>query len=116
MDEQPKPAVQVTQHKLKNLQTKIVEAPVPSLYVNHAQFSMSEWDIRIDLSEQHVIDQDPNNAETAIMSIVPKLRLIMTPTYAQLFSRILHEVLEKRLEATKQAQSEKAKAAENIES
>ena len=111
MDEQSKPVVQVTQKKLKNLKTKIIETPAPSLYVNHAQFSMSEWDIRMDLSEQYGIDQDPDNAETAIMSVVPKLRVIMTPTYARLFAKTLQEVIEKRVEAEKQAQSERANAA-----
>ena len=111
MDEKvdPQKAVQANPKKLK---TQSIETSVPSLYTNHAQFSMSEWDMRIDLGEQHMVEIDPSDAESAIMSVVPKLRLIMTPSYARLFAKTLTDVLEKRAEAEKQLQAAKSKSSE----
>jgi len=83
-------------------QVKIVEkqTEVPSLYVNNAQFTNTEWDIRIDVGELHSVD-----AETKTMFVVHRLRLIMNPGFAQRFVDVLAGTLARRKQAESQAQT-----------
>ena len=98
MAEETEKVVQEEQQKLKVVEK---EASVPSLYANSAQFSRTEWDIRIDLGEQHSID-----SETKTMFITPKIRLVMTPDFAERFLLIFAGVIEKWKQAEKQAEAE----------
>ena len=62
---------------------------VPTLYVNNAQFSTTEWDIRIDLSELHSID-----VEAKKMFVVPRVRLVMSPLFANRFFQVMQNNLQ----------------------
>lgn len=78
-------------------------ASVPSIYVNSAQFSRTEWDVRIDFGEQDSVEP-----ETSTMFVIPKLRLLMTPDFAERFLEIFARVIEKwkQQQAEKQAKAE----------
>ena len=84
---------------------------VPTLYVNNAQFSTTEWDIRIDLSELHSID-----VEAKKMFIVPRLRLVMSPFFATRFFQVMEsnlkqfqKILEEKVKQSQEANPHKEK-------
>ena len=94
-----------TQDEKGRIKVEEKETALPSLYINNAQFSMTEWDVRIDLGELHSVD-----AEKRTMFIAPRLRVIMTPEFAQRFLEALHGVLEKRRQVEKEAETEQPQA------
>lgn len=100
MAEETEKVVQEEQQKIK-VKVEEKETSLPSLYVNSAQFSRSEWDIRIDFGEQHSVDP-----ETKTMFVIPKIRLLMTPGYAERFLQVFASVVEKWKQAEKQAEAE----------
>ena len=87
MAEEIEKAAQQDQQQIK-IEEK--ETSIPSLYVNSAQFSRTEWDVRIDLGELYSVD-----AETKTMSVVPKVRLLMTPDFAERFLGIFDRVIQR---------------------
>ena len=89
------------QEEHKQIKIEVKETSVPSVYVNTAQFSRTEWDVRIDLGEQHSVDP-----ETSTMLVIPKLRLLMTPDFAERFL----EIFARTIERWKQQAEEQAKA------
>jgi hypothetical protein len=77
------------------------QTDVPSLYVDNAQFSRTEWDVRLDLGELHSVV-----SETKTMFVIPKVRLLMTPAFAERFVEVFSRIMEKWKEAQKQAEIE----------
>lgn len=102
MTEEMEKAVQEEQQQIK-IEKKQTEAP--SLYVDNAQFSRTEWDIRLDLGELHSI-----NSETKTMFVIPKVRLLMTPAFAERFLEVFARIMEKWKEAAKRAETEEMQA------
>ena len=75
----------------------------PTFYVNNATFGLTQWDIKVDLSElQGIVKEE--NSEFPVMLINRKVRLVMTPSYAKVFATTLlaqvarHEEMGKKIE------------------
>lgn len=97
----------VSENAQEEIQVKFEEkkTDVPTIYVNNAQFSTTEWDIRIDLSELHSLD-----VEARKMFIVPRVRLVMSPQFAVRF----FQVMENNLRQYQKSLEERVKQAQEV--
>lgn len=84
-----------------------IKADVPTIYVNNAVFSQTQWDMRIDLSELYTLD-----VENKKMSIVPRARLIMDFRFAARFVDAMSQNLQRLHEIMEQQQREANKASQ----
>ena len=82
------------------LTLRTVEEISPSYYVNNATFGMTQWDIKVDLSEITGFVAAENPESPAIALVSKKARLVMTVDYAKAFASALlqqvakHELIE----------------------
>jgi hypothetical protein len=94
----------------ENRHVKVKAESTPSIYANSAEINVTTWDFRFKFGEIEEVRPDS-------VSVAERVRVVMSPQHAKIFSRVLAENVQKYenafgeivLEATGDLDGKKAK-------